>query len=116
VCKEFVAKQRRKQTNTEKSDEKLKETVKLLEEVTTRYERSVKMHAITTELLNEYKNLEEQGLLVRLPCKVGDEVYIICKGKFINTGKFQISDYDNFDKTVFLTREEAENKLNEMEA
>lgn len=25
----------------------------------------------------EYKNLEEQGLLVRLPCKVGDDVYII---------------------------------------
>ena len=29
------------------------------------------------EELKSYKNLEEQGLLVRLPCKVGDDVYII---------------------------------------
>ena len=27
--------------------------------------------------LAEYEQLEEQGLLVRLPCKVGDDVYII---------------------------------------
>ena len=27
--------------------------------------------------LKEYEDLEEQGLLVRLPCKVGDDVYII---------------------------------------
>lgn len=30
-----------------------------------------------TDKWQEYKNLEEQGLLVRLPCKVGDDVYII---------------------------------------
>lgn len=29
------------------------------------------------EELKSYKDLEEQGLLVRLPCKVGDDVYII---------------------------------------
>lgn len=27
---------------------------------------------------NDYKNAEEQGLLLRLPCKVGDMVYLIC--------------------------------------
>ena len=27
--------------------------------------------------LKQYKNLEEQGLLLRLPCKVGDTVYCI---------------------------------------
>ena len=27
--------------------------------------------------LADYEDLEEQGLLVRLPCKVGDDVYII---------------------------------------
>ena len=27
--------------------------------------------------LEEYEQLEEQGLLARLPCKVGDDVYII---------------------------------------
>lgn len=30
-----------------------------------------------SEKLAEYEDLEEQGLLVRLPCKVGDDVYII---------------------------------------
>lgn len=29
------------------------------------------------EKLATYEDLEEQGLLVRLPCKVGDDVYII---------------------------------------
>lgn len=29
------------------------------------------------EKLAAYEDLEEQGLLVRLPCKVGDDVYII---------------------------------------
>lgn len=29
------------------------------------------------EKLADYEDLEEQGLLVRLPCKVGDDVYII---------------------------------------
>lgn len=34
------------------------------------------------EELKSYKDLEEQGLLVKLPCKVGDDVYIIT-GQFI---------------------------------
>ena len=29
--------------------------------------------------LAEYEDLEEQGLLLRLPCKVGDTVYVICE-------------------------------------
>nr|DAO96214.1 MAG TPA: hypothetical protein [Caudoviricetes sp.] len=29
------------------------------------------------EKLADYEDLEEQGVLVRLPCKVGDDVYII---------------------------------------
>ena len=33
--------------------------------------------AIMQKELKEYKDLEEQGLLVRLPCKVGDDVYYI---------------------------------------
>lgn len=32
--------------------------------------------AIMQKELKEYKDLEEQGLLVRLPCKVGDIVYV----------------------------------------
>lgn len=34
--------------------------------------------AIMQKELKEYKDLEEQGLLVRLPCKVGDMVWELC--------------------------------------
>lgn len=52
---------------------------------------------------------------VELPCKLGDPVYII-GGKYragrqerwINAGKFRLSDLEKMGKTVFLTREEAE--------
>ena len=72
--------------------------------------------------LAEYEDAEEQGLLMRLPCKVGDEVFIIgtkCRSgryeKWINTGKFRISDLEKLGKTVFLTMPEAEKALAEME-
>ena len=87
--------------------------------------------------LAEYEDLEEQGLLLRLPCKVGDTVYSISNdGKIypvkatrevrIVNGVLHIicescrySDllsYDDIGKTVFLTQEEAEHKLKEMES
>lgn len=67
-----------------------------------------------------YEDLEEQGLLVRLPCKVGTEVYYIlgipnktpCT---IDKCVFGLSDIDKIGKSLFLTREEAEKKLEEME-
>lgn len=70
--------------------------------------------------LAEYEDLEEQGLLIKLPCKVGDDVYLIhniCNGKWtkIEKVKFGISLYNYFGKTVFLTREEAEKALKESE-
>ena len=37
------------------------------------------------EKLAEYKNLEEQGLLLRLPCKVGSTVYAICTCEAVGT-------------------------------
>lgn len=100
--------------------------------------------------LKSYKEAEEQGLLVRLPCKVGDMVwdndfgypesyeikafsYGYCDS-YVEPG-IGIEDeiifyYENYThsisitgafpmseigKTVFLTREEAEKKLEEME-
>ena len=83
------------------------------------------------EELKSYKDLEEQGLLVRLPCKVGDSVFIIVGRDISKQGirKVEISDNGiifktnrrkrifnvaEFGKTVFLTREEAEKKLEEM--
>lgn len=81
--------------------------------------------------LGEYERAEEQGLLVRLPRKVGDSVFIIV-GKDISKQvirKIEISDngiifktsrqkrifnVSEFEKSVFITREEATNKLEEM--
>ena len=101
--------------------------------------------------LAAYEDLEEQGLLVRLPCKVGNDVYIIPSPSVY--GLNIINGYENFnrvyhqhigsitfadsywyatsreeygvynekvlndvafEKTWFLTREEAEKKLEEM--
>ena len=81
--------------------------------------------------LATYEDLEEQGLLVRLPCKVGDSVFIIVGKDVSKQGirKIEISDngiifktnrqkrifnVSEFEKSVFLTREEAVNKLEEM--
>ena len=83
------------------------------------------------EKLTTYEDLEEQGLLVRLPCKVGDSVFIIVGKDVSKQGirKIEISDngiifktnrqkrifnVSEFEKSVFLTREEAVNKLEEM--
>lgn len=87
--------------------------------------------------LADYEDLEEQGLLVRLPCKVGDTVYVPTRN-FVSelritmvsvdmhgayfSWKLNSGIYPNLDgfsksklgKTVFLTREEAEKKLEEM--
>ena len=73
------------------------------------------------ERLKEYEDLEEQGLLLRLPCKVGDSIYSVVEDGFtIVELKFSLDFYarreNDFGKTVFLTPEEAEHKLKEMES
>ena len=88
------------------------------------------------EKLGKYEDLEEQGRLVKLPCKIGTEVYditwwdnvqekVVVKGKAyyrtvhkhkVTKSPFTYSDIDDFGKTVFLTKSEAEQKLKEMES
>jgi hypothetical protein len=92
------------------------------------------------ETLKKYEDLEEQGRLIKLPCKVGDAVFYI-SGKIIleyevvgfsvdGTGAWLIYgehhvdendktygynlDVDKIGKTVFLTREEAKSRLKEL--
>lgn len=84
------------------------------------------------EKLCEYEDLEEQGRLPKLPCKVGDTVY------YINPNENTINElvvysfdirplqhfacdymgarlnFNQFGKTVFLTREEAETAINKL--
>ena len=83
------------------------------------------------ERLANREQAEEQGLLLRLPCNVGDKAYIIA-GKDISKqtiqrvtiGSDKILEFctrkrgfaiSDIGKKVFLTREEAEAKLKEME-
>lgn len=65
--------------------------------------------------LQHYKALEEQGLLLKLPCKVGDTIYHIMddwRGKpTIRKTEFS---YFWLDYEIFLTKEEAERKLAEL--
>lgn len=96
----------------------------------------------------DYENIEEEGKLVRLPCKVGDtvyqlminmdksdvktkkityEVYEATVTKYIMDSfylmfctKTKVGNYQNeltinaFGETVFLTREEAEEKISQL--
>lgn len=94
-----------------------------------------KCDAITR--LAEYEDAEEQGLLLRLPCKIGDRVYsvtrnfiseyTICSIEIYNEGFFfcwrcekgiyiNIRGFTNFQigVDVFLTKEEAERALQEL--
>ena len=67
-----------------------------------------------------YEDLEEQGLLLKLPCKVGTQVWTVMCGM---TGKnptlfrqdFELSMIQYWNKAVFLTKAEAEKALAEME-
>jgi hypothetical protein len=101
--------------------------------------------AIMQKELKEYKDLEEHGLLVRLPCRVGDtvwdndfgypesyEIKAFSYGYCDSCVEPDIEDqiifyYENYSgsitgsfpmseigKTVFLTREEADKKLEEL--
>ena len=80
------------------------------------------------EKLAAYEDAEEQGLLLKLPCKVGDTVWFV-GNKFVNDYEIRRfivgetirgTDYwnsfsiDDIGKTVFLTQAEAKQKLKEM--
>lgn len=84
--------------------------------------------------LKEYQQLEEQGRLIKLPCKIGTEVYnttwwddvqekvkVAGKTYYRTVHKHKVSkstfgyyDIENFGETVFLTKSEAEAKLKEL--
>ena len=72
--------------------------------------------------LAEYEDLEEQGRLISLPCKVGDTVYHVVQGRIVEVSNVDLfflllSVAENrFNNSVFLTKSEAEQKLKEMES
>lgn len=92
-----------------------------------------KWYAEMCRELGEYKRLEEQGLMIKLPCKVGDKAYYVHKGGIdevevdsfiVNVNLFvNVSLYIGCDrfgktltpyKTLFFTKEEAEQALKQI--
>lgn len=92
-------------------------------------------HMMTVKALGEYEDLEEQGLLLRLPCKVGADVFTIERSEvgtfyvrqskvvmfeFFGAGLEVRLKFTNKIETytinrIFLTQSEAEEKLTELE-
>lgn len=72
------------------------------------------------EKLATYEDLEEHGLLVRLPVPLGSKVYWIStrdkQNPIIFEKFFTLGMLYFWNSTVFATREEAEKKLEEMKA
>lgn len=95
------------------------------------------------EKLKDYEDLEEQGRLLKLPCKVGDKIFLDFAGFGKDIDKFIVKDFHldcfedgetilfcdyesddgvlsgqidvvEFGKTIFLTKFEAEAKLKEL--
>lgn len=104
-------------------------------------ENSYDYKNLLIERLGKYEDLEEQGRLLKLPCKVGDTIYtvgeIVKEYKVISVGyssnkatnrsefcietlpvngsRVVVAFYDKeFGKNVFLTKSEAEEKLEEL--
>lgn len=67
--------------------------------------------------LKDYENLEEQGRLAKLPCATGDKVYLIVDDKVFEREvdpMFLGVLWKEFNKSWFLTKSEAEAKLEEL--
>lgn len=97
-------------------------------------ENSYDYKNLLIEKLGKYEDLKEQGRLIKLPCKIGTKVYnttwwddvqekVVVKGKTyyrtihkhkVSKSTFGYTDIEDFNKTVFLTREEAEARLREL--
>ena len=95
-------------------------------------ENSYAYKNLLIEKLGKYEDLEEQGRLIKLPCKVDDTIYGLHKAMVceLDTETIGISkmpsgeilylidgwelDKGDFGKTVFLTKAEAEAKLKEL--
>lgn len=96
--------------------------------------RKCKYISDALEKLADYEDLDEQDRLLKLPCKIGTEVYnitwwddvqekIVVKGKTyyriihkykVSKSTFDYTDIEKIGKTVFRTKAEAEAKLKEL--
>lgn len=96
-------------------------------------ENSYDYKNLLIEKLGKYEDLEEQDILVKLPCKVGGTLYRLVPNLYrkyveIKIAQFVINEngicfitnkgvswsVDKIGKTIFLTKAEAEAKLKEL--
>ena len=106
----------------------LENSIKVLTEHTQHYvptEDLEHLYAVieAAEKVSKYETAKEDGILVVLPCKVGDFVYKIIYQRdnfddrpyrIVTKVRFRFDMIDDIGKTIFLTREEAEKKLEEI--
>lgn len=67
---------------------------------------------IAMNKLEDYEDLEDEGRLLKLPCAVGDEVFVVWEkhrsGRYergVNTGKFRLEDIPLLGKKVFIKKQ-----------
>ena len=96
--------------------------------------RNLWVMADLREELKKYEDAEEKGLLLKLPCKVGDKAYVLFE-ETKQIKEYKVSGYKFYDdedgicmllnqcleisvdylgNDLFLTKEEAEQKLSEL--
>lgn len=111
-------------------DLKLQELKRAFEDLKEENKRFKFSNSMLEKELREYRQLEEQGLLLKLPCKVGDECYVpnatfkrVFEVYCISISK----DKENiwvrcgnglmyiWNEEIFATKAEAEKALEEME-
>ena len=70
------------------------------DKLTGRYCRGVFEATACVNKLSEYENAEEDGLLVRLPCKAGDRIWIL--EKLINSGEWRLYGKETIITDIYL--------------
>lgn len=85
--------------------------------------KEAKVNTTIREICNklaDYEDLDEQGRLIKLPCKVGDTVYHVVQGRIVEVSNVDLfflllSVVENrFNNSVFLAKSEAESRLEEL--
>lgn len=106
----------------------------MLQDLKAEVQRLRKSNAMLEEELQEYRELDEKGLLLRLPCRVGDKAYHVIEDNWHNPpiyiseheiqdvsakAVYFADDWWTFEEmprmNAFLTRAEAEARLKELE-
>lgn len=99
------------------------------QEVESPYPNTLKAIMESIQKLAEYENLDEQGLSIKIPCKIGDKVYYTGFGKVIEVevidfdywisdgfGFVGHADFPNLSKTFFAFSQFGENLFTTKEA